>query len=100
VLRQTIFQILFRFTDNSGMSTPSNPSQTLAFIGGGNMASAIIGGLIKQGTLAHDIWVVEPFEEARQRLQAQFGVRVLSAADATLKKPPFKPKLSAPTHCT
>ena len=84
MLRQTIFQILFRFTDNSGMSTPSNPSQTLAFIGGGNMASAIIGGLIKQGTLAHDIWVVEPFEEARQRLQAQFGVRVLPAADATL----------------
>jgi len=66
------------------MSTPSNPSQTLAFIGGGNMACAIIGGLIKQSTPAHEIWVVEPFEEARQRLQAQFGVNVLPAADATL----------------
>ncbi len=66
------------------MSTPSNTPQTLAFIGGGNMASAIIGGLMKQGTPASHILVVEPFEEARQRLQAQFGVRVLAAADATL----------------
>jgi pyrroline-5-carboxylate reductase len=66
------------------MSTPSTPSQTLAFIGGGNMASAIIGGLVKQGTPANRILVVEPFEEARQRLQAQFGVCVLAAADASL----------------
>ena len=66
------------------MSTPSNTPQTLAFIGGGNMSSAIIGGLIKQGTHANRILVVEPFEEARQRLQSQFGVRVLPSADASL----------------
>jgi pyrroline-5-carboxylate reductase len=66
------------------MSTLSNTSRTLAFIGGGNMASAIIGGLIKQGTPATRIVVVEPFEEARQRLQSQFGVRALPQADATL----------------
>jgi pyrroline-5-carboxylate reductase len=73
-------------TDNSGMSTPSHTSQTLAFIGGGNMASAIIGGLIKQGTPANQILVVEPFEETRQRLISQWGVRVLAQADATLNE--------------
>lgn len=50
------------------------------------MASAIIGGLIRQGTPTNRILVVEPFEEARQRLQSQFGVRVLPSADASLKE--------------
>ncbi len=50
------------------------------------MASAIIGGLVKQGTPAHRILVVEPFEEARQRLASQFEVRVLASADSTLSE--------------
>jgi pyrroline-5-carboxylate reductase len=56
----------------------------IAFIGGGNMASALIGGLIQQGTPAHHIQVVEPFEEARTRLQSQFGVALFDAPSTSL----------------
>jgi len=57
----------------------------MAFIGGGNMASALIGGLVKNGTAPSAIHVVEPLEATRQALQAQHGVHVLPAADASLK---------------
>lgn len=70
------------------MSTPSFvpqlPAKTLAFIGGGNMASAIVGGLIQQGTPAGNIWVVEPFEATRNKLEAQFKVRTLTQASPEL----------------
>ena len=51
----------------------------IAFIGGGNMASAIIGGLIKRGAPASSIQVVEPFEEQRSKLTEKFGVTVREA---------------------
>ena len=57
---------------------------SIAFIGGGNMAVAIIGGLLKAGAAASSIIVVEPGEAQRERLQTEFGVRALAAADATL----------------
>jgi len=54
-------------------SAPSSQA-AIAFIGGGNMAGAIIGGLLRQGMAAADIEVVEPFGEARDRLKVQYGV--------------------------
>jgi pyrroline-5-carboxylate reductase len=65
------------------MSTPASLPRAIAFIGGGNMASAIIGGLIAQGLSAERITVVEPFEAARDALRSKFGIEALpSATDA------------------
>lgn len=67
------------------MSTSPTLPRAIAFIGGGNMASAIIGGLIAQGLPAAHITVVEPFEAARDALQAKFGITALPAATAALE---------------
>jgi pyrroline-5-carboxylate reductase len=56
----------------------------IAFIGGGNMASAIIGGLLKRGAPASSIQVVEPFEAQRIKLHEQFGVQIHAASHAQL----------------
>ncbi len=68
------------------MTSSSLASVSVAFIGGGNMASAIIGGLLKQGTLASQIQVVEPFAEQRAKLTQQFGVAVHEAPGAALEQ--------------
>jgi pyrroline-5-carboxylate reductase len=67
-------------------STELSSSQPIAFIGGGNMASAIIGGLVRQGLPAAQIEVVEPFADARRRLQAQFGIAALERAGPALER--------------
>lgn len=65
-------------------ASSSTTSDTLAFIGGGNMASAILGGLIASGRAPASILVVEPFAAQREKLARDHGVRVLEAADASL----------------
>ena len=64
----------------------SNSSAAVAFIGGGNMASAIIGGLLRQGMAAPDLEVVEPWDEARARLRSQFGVEAREAPGESLQR--------------
>jgi pyrroline-5-carboxylate reductase len=46
----------------------------VSFIGGGNMAAAIIGGLIASGAQPTDIEVVEVNADARAQLAVRFGV--------------------------
>jgi pyrroline-5-carboxylate reductase len=53
----------------------------ITFIGGGNMSTAIIGGLRRQGFAADDIRVVEPLEENRKKLAAEFSVHCLAGVD-------------------
>ncbi len=58
---------------------------SLAFIGGGNMAGAIFGGLVRSGWPAPSIRVVEPWAEQRERIAAAYpGMQLLAGADASL----------------
>ena len=59
-------------------------SESVTFVGGGNMAGALIGGLLKAGRPASAIRVVEPFDAQRAKLAQQFGVNAQPAADASL----------------
>jgi pyrroline-5-carboxylate reductase len=47
---------------------------TIAFIGGGNMARSLIGGLVARGTPARAIRVAEPMAELREALHRDFNV--------------------------
>ncbi|WP_454722950.1 MULTISPECIES: pyrroline-5-carboxylate reductase [Cupriavidus] len=55
---------------------------TFGFLGGGNMATALIGGLIARGVPATSIRVVDPFEDAQARLRRDHGVHAAGAPDA------------------
>jgi len=54
----------------------------ITFIGGGNMAVALIGGMKKKGFSAAAMQVIEPAPAARDRLTEAFGVRCAPAIDA------------------
>ncbi|MGA7781992.1 MAG: pyrroline-5-carboxylate reductase [Paraburkholderia sp.] len=56
----------------------------IAFIGGGNMAAAIIGGLVKDAVAPADLYAIDPNSDARQRNEQEFGIRTGATADAAL----------------
>ncbi len=58
----------------------------VAFIGGGNMSGALVGGLIAAGADAARLQIVEPSAEQRARLAQRFpGIGILAAGDASLR---------------
>lgn len=58
----------------------------IAFLGGGNMANALIGGLVAKGTDARSISVVEVSPAARERLGAKYPVHISTAPDAAVQR--------------
>lgn len=70
----------------------------ITFIGGGNMARSLIGGLLKTGMPAAGIRVAEPLAKARQSLGREFGIACfaenrLAAADAEVIVLAIKPQI-------
>lgn len=53
----------------------------ITFLGGGNMANALIGGLMKEGFSAADISVIDPGTEARSKLSESYAVNCVATAD-------------------
>lgn len=54
----------------------------ITFLGGGNMATALIGGLLNNGFPANEIAVIEINEENRANLERSFSIRAHAKADA------------------
>jgi|SRR5579872_4132769 len=52
----------------------NRPDARIAFIGGGNMARALIGGLLRQGARPQQLRVGEPEANARAELEREFAV--------------------------
>ncbi|WP_434514893.1 pyrroline-5-carboxylate reductase [Dechloromonas sp. ARDL1] len=59
----------------------------IIFLGGGNMANALIGGMLKQGFAAPDIDVIDLGAEARTKLAASYGVTCHASADSAPDSP-------------
>ncbi|WP_130618052.1 pyrroline-5-carboxylate reductase [Dyella amyloliquefaciens] len=75
----------------------------IAFIGGGNMAQSLVGGLLRTGVAASSLSVAEPHAETRQKLEATFGVTChqenrAAAADADVLVLVVKPQVMPLIH--
>ena len=57
----------------------------IGFLGGGNMATALIGGLIAKGQDPRSIAVIEMAPVARERLAAKYPIHLSTAPDAAMQ---------------
>lgn len=73
-------------------------SQKITFIGGGNMATSLIAGLISNDYATSDIHVAEPDQNKCDALQTQYGIQAftdntLAIADANIIVLAIKPQI-------
>src|SRR5690606_4790787 len=70
-------------TESRTGSRSTTSPQATAFIGGGNMARSLIGGVVARGADSAGSHVAEPVDALREALAREFGVQVhANAADA------------------
>jgi len=65
---------------NDTTSTPDPSSPRIVFVGAGNMASALIGGLIARGTAPASLQAIDPSASQREALSARFGITTHTAS--------------------
>ena len=53
----------------------------IVFIGGGNMASSIFGGLLREDSRAENIYVCDPDQQKLDALQQRYGINVITHND-------------------
>ncbi|MFA5684379.1 MAG: pyrroline-5-carboxylate reductase [Lysobacteraceae bacterium] len=83
----------------AALPSANGPVAAIAFIGGGNMARSLIGGLLRRGFDPAGVRVVDPEPTIRAALAADFGVRVhaeaaAAAVDSTLWLLAVKPQVA------
>ncbi len=80
------------------MSRMFKQDQSIAFIGAGNMATALIRGLIARGFPCADIWASDPDSQQLEKLKSELGINTsednaVAVSNATVVVLAVKPQL-------
>jgi pyrroline-5-carboxylate reductase len=63
-----------------------NKPHLIGFIGGGNMASCLVGGLLQRGHPPQNIWICDRHPEKRTQLTQTFGIQTTSDSQVLIEQ--------------